>query len=95
MGIISDDKTEDTENLIMSDDGTGSSVNIPSFIIRKKDADLIKQQITKANSSGVYIKANLEIVHPDNRVEYEMWYSTILDVEPWLLYDVSLYQKAL
>ena len=43
----------------------------------------------------MYIKATLEMVHPDNRVEYEFWYSTILDVEPWLVYDISLYQKAL
>lgn len=45
IGLISDDKAEDSENLIMSDDGSGSSVNIPSFIIRKKDADVIKQTI--------------------------------------------------
>jgi hypothetical protein len=29
----------------------------------------------------VYIKAEMEMAHPDNRVEYEFWYSTILDIE--------------
>jgi hypothetical protein len=38
---------------------------------------------------------NIDIVHPDNRVEYEYWYSTVFDQEPWVLYDMSLYQKAL
>ena len=90
MAIISDDKSEDSENLIMTDDGTGNTVKIPSFIIRKKDSDFIKETIAKTNTS-VYIKAGLDIVHPDNRVEYDFWYSTVLDAEPWLVYDVSLY----
>jgi hypothetical protein len=94
MGIIADDKSEDSENLIMSDDGTGSTINIPSFIIRKKDADLIKSTLSGV-VAPVYIKAELDITHPDNRVEYELWYSTVLDTQPYLLYDISLYQKAL
>ena len=79
LGIIADNMAEITENLIMADDGTGSSVNIPSFIIRKGDADIIKQQLL-SSPAGVYVKAELEIIHPDNRVEYELWYSTILDI---------------
>ena len=35
------------------------------------------------------------MVHPDNRVEYEFWYSTIIDIDYWRLYDISLYQRAL
>ena len=35
------------------------------------------------------------MAHPDNRVEYELWYSTVLDTEAWLIYDLSLYQQAL
>jgi hypothetical protein len=46
LAIIADDKEEDTESLVMADDGTGHSVNIPSFIIRKADADKIKDQLT-------------------------------------------------
>ncbi len=45
LAIIGDLKEEDSENLIMSDDGTGHSINIPSFIVRKKDAELIKSVI--------------------------------------------------
>lgn len=43
----------------------------------------------------MFIKAELEIQHPDNRVEYELWYSSILDVEYWRLRDIGVYQKAL
>lgn len=76
----------------MSDDGSGSTINIPSFIIRKRDADIIKKELANTNSSKVYIKAQLDMAHPDNRVEYEFWYSTVLDTEAWLMYDLSLYQ---
>jgi hypothetical protein len=95
LGIVADDKIEVSENLIMSDDGNGNSVNIPSFIIRRQDAESIKEQLKNSSSAGVYIKAELEIVHPDNRVEYDLWYSTVLDLQSWLVYDMSLYQRAL
>jgi hypothetical protein len=81
--------SEYAENVVMGDDGTGNSVNIPSFIIRKKDCDLIKETIL--TNSSIYVRTEIDIVHPDNRVEYDYWYSTVLDHEPWVLYDLSLY----
>lgn len=35
------------------------------------------------------------MVHPDNRVEYELWYSSILDLDQSKIYDLGLYQHAL
>jgi ribosomal protein S4 len=75
----------------MSDDGTGHSINIPSFIVKKKDADKIKKFLTGKDQQKVYIKAALEMVHPDNRVEYEFWYSTILDIDFDKLVDIALF----
>lgn len=28
-------------------------------------------------------------------MEYELWYSTVLDIDPFLLYDLNIYQQAL
>lgn len=95
LAIINDNLEEDSSNLIMSDDGTGHSINIPSFIIGKKESDLIKASLLKSKDQKVYIKAELEVAHPDNRVEYEFWYSTILDIEFDKLVDMALFQKAL
>lgn len=89
MAVICDNTPQNTENVIMADDGSGSTINIPSFLIRKRDCQLLKETI--ASNSSVYIKGQMEIVHPDNRVEYEYWYSTMLDQEAWFLYDLSLY----
>lgn len=36
-GIVIDDKTEDVQYVIMSDDGTGSGIRIPSMLIGKED----------------------------------------------------------
>lgn len=33
--------------------------------------------------------------NPDDRVEYELWYSSILDIQYDTLYDLGLFQKAL
>lgn len=36
-GIVIDDKAEDVQYVIMSDDGTGSGIRIPSMLIGKED----------------------------------------------------------
>ena len=95
LAIIADNRDEHSEELIMADDGTGHSINIPSFIIRKKDAKHIKDMLTGKNKQTVYVKANLEIVHPDNRVEYDFYYSSVLDIEYWRLADIAKYQAVL
>lgn len=86
MAIVADNRDEDSENMIMADDGSGHSVHIPSFIIRKKAGEHLKDAV-KRNEKGekttpnVYIKGELLIDRPDNRVEYELWYSSILDLD--------------
>lgn len=95
LAIIVDDREESSENLIMADDGTGHSINIPSFIIRKRDGNIIKSFIINDPETTVYVKAELEMSHPDNRVEYELWYSSILDLDYMQVHDLALYQFAL
>ena len=43
LAVVADNQEEESENLIMTDDGSGHSIGIPSFIVRKKDADVFKQ----------------------------------------------------
>jgi hypothetical protein len=91
LAIIVDDREEVSESLIMADDGSGHSINIPSFIVRKKDGNIIKSFVINDSSTSVYLKAELEMAHPDNRVEYDLWYSTILDLNYMQLRDLALY----
>eukprot|EP00591_Stephanopyxis_turris_P004981 CAMPEP_0195515146 /NCGR_PEP_ID=MMETSP0794_2-20130614/6321_1 /TAXON_ID=515487 /ORGANISM="Stephanopyxis turris, Strain CCMP 815" /LENGTH=536 /DNA_ID=CAMNT_0040643529 /DNA_START=134 /DNA_END=1744 /DNA_ORIENTATION=- len=56
---------------IMADDGSGSDVTIPSFLMFKQDADLVKQQV-KANNP-VQMEMAWSLPSPDDRVEYDLW----------------------
>jgi len=37
MGIVVDNSDEDISDIVMSDDGTGAGIRIPSLLISKKD----------------------------------------------------------
>ncbi|CAJ1942356.1 unnamed protein product [Cylindrotheca closterium] len=56
---------------IMADDGSGSDVSIPSFLIFKKDADLIKAELQKNNP--VQLEMSWSLPNPNDRVEYDLW----------------------
>mmetsp|Transcript_22836 Transcript_22836/g.17277 ORF Transcript_22836/g.17277 Transcript_22836/m.17277 type:complete len:222 (+) Transcript_22836:397-1062(+) len=76
----------------MGDDGSGSSITIPSFFIRKRDADKIKAAMV---NSHVYVQGEVEMTHPDNRVEYDLWFSSILDLQQAFIMDFSTYMRTL
>jgi len=56
---------------IMADDGSGSDISIPSFLMFKQDADIVKAQL-QANKM-VQIEMAWSLPAPDSRVEYELW----------------------
>ena len=55
----------------MADDGSGSDITIPSFLMFKEDADPIKAEM-KANRM-VRIEMAWSLPSPDARVEYDLW----------------------
>jgi len=55
----------------MADDGSGSDISIPSFLMFKQDADLVKAEVL-ANHM-VRIEMTWSLPSPDDRVEYELW----------------------
>jgi hypothetical protein len=93
MAIIVDNRQESSENLIMADDGSGLSISIPSFLIEKKDGDALKKAWKNAVNS-IYIKGDIEMTNPDNRVEYELWFSSFLDVDTRMIYDLGSHERA-
>lgn len=56
---------------IMADDGSGSDISIPSFLMFKQDADLVKAEV-QANHA-VRLEMTWALPSPDDRVEYELW----------------------
>lgn len=56
---------------IMADDGSGSDISIPSFLMFKEDADKLKAEM-RANKP-VQIEMQWSIPSPDDRVEYDFF----------------------
>lgn len=55
----------------MADDGSGSDITIPSFLLFKQDADPIKDTLKK--NTQVRVEMSFSMPAPDARVEYELW----------------------
>jgi len=56
---------------IMADDGSGSDISIPSFLMFKQDADLVKAELMA--NHVVRMEMQWSLPAPDDRVEYELW----------------------
>jgi len=41
VGIVVDNTNEDVDSIVMSDDGSGSGIRIPSMLISRRDGDKI------------------------------------------------------
>ena len=55
----------------MADDGSGNDISIPSFLMFKQDADLVKAEMMA--NHAVRIEMSWSLPSPDDRVEYELW----------------------
>jgi hypothetical protein len=76
---------QDPEQIIMIDDGTGLSIAIPTVIITKEFGDDLKKAIMETEESNknptntkhfVVLLVDFEMENPDNRVEYDIWYTS-------------------
>jgi hypothetical protein len=63
--------TCETQEPIMADDGSGSDISIPSYLMFKHDADLVKEELLA--NRAVQIEMAWNLPNPDDRVEYDLW----------------------
>jgi hypothetical protein len=54
LAVIIDDQNTDINNVIMSDDGTGTGILIPAMLISKKDGDKLKEYLKTASEEEVF-----------------------------------------
>ena len=79
VGIVIDSSLEDIETIVMSDDGTGAGIRMPSMLISRQDGQVILdflQTASEEDLNQLVIMASFEMSRPDNRVEYDLWYSS-------------------
>ena len=74
---------EDNEP-IMPDDGSGSDISIPSYLMLKQDADLLKQ--TLMVNAPIRMELQWSLPNPGDHIKYDLWTDpTNLDTEEFLL----------
>jgi hypothetical protein len=55
----------------MADDGSGADISVPSYLMFKHDADIIKAELIA--NRPVQIEMSWNLPSPDDRVEYDLW----------------------
>lgn len=75
LAVIIDDHNEDISNVILSDDGTGMGIRIPSMIIGKYDGGILMDYIKDGNRDAT-LSAEFVVDNPENIVELEFWFSS-------------------
>jgi len=68
---VNPDATCQTAEPIMADDGSGSDITIPAFLMFKHDADMLKDKLQE--NTVVQIEMTWALPSPDDRVEYDLW----------------------
>lgn len=63
--------TCESQEPIMADDGSGADISIPSMLMFKRDADLVKEEVK--NNRPVQMEMAWSLPTPDDRVEYDLW----------------------
>ena len=83
VGIVIDDFAEDIENVLMSDDGTGGGISIPSMLIGKGEGNRLLQWAQLASDEDrKNIVLSAEFVMPyenGNKVEWDFWMTSSSD----------------
>ena len=77
----------------MADDGSGSDISIPSFLMFKHDADVVKDQLME--DQPVQLEMSWSLPNPDDRVEYELWSSPTDEISKKFLSEFKPIAKAL
>lgn len=82
VAIVIDNSSENIEDVVMSDDGSGAGIHIPSMLISKRDGkkliDFLKTA-TQEQLEQIQLLAEFTLKNDDNRVEYDLWLSSSSD----------------
>lgn len=68
-------------------------ISIPYFKIFQGDGNVLKSHLEKKDAEPVLMKVDMSLFNPDNRVEYELWYSSLLDIDQDALKELAIYQE--
>jgi hypothetical protein len=73
LAVIIDDGNSDIANVVMSDDGTGTGILIPSMLISRKDGEKLKDYLKSASQEDAYqaaLQVEFVLENHDNTVKW-------------------------
>lgn len=99
VGIVVDNTAETVEDVLMSDDGTGGGIRIPSMLIGQKDGEKLISWLKNATPEDLaQLVVLCEFVMPynqDDKVYYDYWYTSSSDRALDFLEDFHHMEKQL
>ena len=98
MAIIADNHEENITKIAMSDDGSGAGIRIPSMMISEEDGNKLltfMRTATDEEKAQVSVLVEFDMRRPDNRVEYDVWYSSTNDIALDFIQDFKAIDKKL
>ena len=79
--LIVDTRLEDSENIVMADDGLGHTINIPSFMLRRDVGQAIKEYAVQADEeSPVVVKISIDVHVSETEAMVDLWYENPFEV---------------
>lgn len=95
--IVDEVDGEYPDQIIMVDDGTGNGIQIPSVLIGKTDGEslITKYKELSAENKQIQLIATFDINRPDDRVEYEFWFTASNDRGLDFIRDFRTYHERL
>lgn len=93
VAVIIEDREEEIDDIVMSDDGTGGGIKIPSILISKRDGQMLLDFLMKGSAEEIRrtaILAKFDLEKPDNRVEYDIWMTSSNDKALDFIVDFAL-----
>ena len=72
--IVDNQANNNPEHIIMIDDGTGSDILISTILIGNEDGNKLVSFVSKSTSTA-HLGLDFSIEAPDDRVEYDIYYS--------------------
>ena len=99
VAIVVDSTDEDINSIVMSDDGSGAGIRIPSMLISKADGAKLVDFLQTASDeelSQVSLLADFSLKRHDgdNKVDYDIWYSSTSDVALDFIQDFMKIDRA-
>lgn len=95
--IVDEVDNENPQMIIMVDDGTGNGIQIPSIMIGKTEGEKLIKRVAElsADNKQIQIVVKFEMNRPDDRVEYEFWFSSSNDRGLDFIRDFRTYHEKL